>query len=93
MKVFYFIFGIITTILVCMMLFTYHFHVYLDDYYLDLIFTKYYKPWKYVYVGTAILFYICTMIAIYNIGIKNSIKEPLIIKHIHCDEEDNKKDE
>lgn len=65
MKLFYFIFGIITTILIAMILFAWKFHVYLDDYYIELLFTKYHDIWKYTYLSVALLFYISCNIFIW----------------------------
>ena len=56
-SLFYYLFGIMTALYAFVILFDLCAPIYLDDYYLDILYTKYAKEW---YYGNAI--YICSII-------------------------------
>jgi hypothetical protein len=54
--------------------------LYLDDYYLDILYTNYAKEWYYTNIGISSIAILCTAIWIFNLGKDTKEKEPLLTK-------------
>lgn len=84
---FYFLFGIVCSLFAFVMLFDAYAPVYFDDYYLDIMYTKYAKHWWYGTIIMSAVFY--TFIIIWLANLKNpKSNNELTVHHIH-EQKDN----
>lgn len=88
-NVFYYFFGIMTALYAFMVLFDLYAPEFIDDYWLDILCSKYAQEWYYSNIIIAAIMILCTIIWVYNLGksVKElEEKEPLLIKKEEDDE-------
>lgn len=80
-KAFYYLFGIISTIYVFVVLFNVYAPEFIDEYWLDILYTKYAQEWYYGNLTISALTTLCAAIWIFNLGknFNSKEKEPLLI--------------
>lgn len=79
-SLFYFLFGIIITLYAFVVCFDLYAPVYLDNYYLDILYTKYAKEWYYGNIIVSSIFLFFTLVWVYMLGkgTNHEKKEPLL---------------
>ena len=78
-QLFYFLFGIIIALYAFMVCFDLYAPIYLDDVYLDMLYTNYAKEWYYTNIGISSVAILMVAIWIFNLGKdSNKEKEPLL---------------
>ena len=78
-NVFYYFFGIITALYAFMVLFNLYAPEFIDDYWLNVLYTEYAQEWYYISMTIGVLTTLCAAIWIYNLGRNSNSKEPLLI--------------
>lgn len=80
-SLFYFLFGIIIALYAFVVCFDLYAPVYLDNYYLDILYTKYAKEWYYgnIIVSSVFLFFTLVWVYMLGKGTNHEKKEPLFI--------------
>lgn len=78
----YFVFGVICALFACIATFNNYFEIYLDDYYVDLLYNEYNKEWYYVTLISSTIFIFSVIAWVYSLGksANELSKEPLISK-------------
>lgn len=79
-SLFYFLFGIIIALYAFVVCFDLYAPVYLDNYYLDILYTKYAKEWYYgnIIVSSVFLFFTLVWVYMLGKGTNHEKKEPLL---------------
>lgn len=80
-QLFYFLFGITIALYAFMICFDLYAPIYLDDYYLDILYTKYAKEWYYgnIIVSSISLFFALVWVYTLGKGTNHEKREPLLI--------------
>lgn len=81
-SLFYFTFGIMTALYAFVILFDLYAPIYLDNYYLDILYTKYAKEWYYgnIIVSSISLFFALTWVYTLGKSTDHEKREPLLTK-------------
>lgn len=74
MKLFYYLYGAISILFLCVLTFDYFAYEVLDDYYIELLKHQYYHIWEYTNLVITFAFVLFSIIWIYHQGV-NSAKE------------------
>lgn len=91
MKLFYYLYGVISMLFIFMLLFDLYGPIYIDDYYMDILHIKYHDEWWYTNVGISTLVLMFSIIFLCLPDKKNNYTVHLI--HEHENFEDDEEDE
>lgn len=83
----YFIFGFVSALLIMMLIFDHTMEIVLHDYYIEKFYSDWYSYWNTTSLTITILWGICAIVWVYNLGASNAYDEKLLIEEIEKEKE------
>ena len=87
-SLFYYLFGLFTTIIVFILFFNNYADLYLDDYYVELLYNTYKKDWFWMNISITTIWIMFVLIFVYSLGkeTNHEKKEKLLIENKETNE-------